>query len=270
MEPLSKLSAMDRWRRHFEMPTGRIEQERSRGEPFAIVRDLDKLAKPKVQAHLRRAGRTAEITITVLSGGEDRLRGVVGWFGRKCEHRLDWFHVSPRLERTRKQLFQLPSSPVYGCRLAFHSRNLNRIKRQLWNSGIERRTGECESSARAWLRMLGDSPKFLRRYQSVELQLDELRSYLYANANAMQGYAKAFRKGRRASTAHVESTVNQLINWRFYKKQQMSQTEQARKPCCMSRQQLSTERLPDTQAGSASALSGIRPHLFFRSRFKCR
>jgi hypothetical protein len=54
------------------------------------VRDLDKLAKPKVQALLRRAGRTAEITITALSGGEDRLRGVVGWFGRKCKHRLDW------------------------------------------------------------------------------------------------------------------------------------------------------------------------------------
>jgi hypothetical protein len=80
-------------RRHFEVLTGPIEQERSRGEAFAIVRDLDKLAKPKVQALLRRGGRAAEITITVLSDGEDGLRGVVGWFGRKCEHRLDWFYV---------------------------------------------------------------------------------------------------------------------------------------------------------------------------------
>jgi hypothetical protein len=80
--------------------------------------DLDKLAKPKVQALLRRGGRTAEITITVLSDGEDGVRGVVGWLGRKCEHRMDWFHVSRRLKRIRKQLFQLPSSPVYGCRVA--------------------------------------------------------------------------------------------------------------------------------------------------------
>jgi hypothetical protein len=64
-------------------------------------------------------------------------RGVVGWFGRKCEHRLDWFHVSRRLERISKQLLCLPSSPVYGCRLAFHARNLNRIEDELWNSGIE-------------------------------------------------------------------------------------------------------------------------------------
>jgi hypothetical protein len=69
-----------------------------------------------------------------------------------------------------------------------------------------------------------DSPKFLRRYQSVELQLDELRSHLYANATAVQGYAKAFRKGSRVSTAHVESTVNQLINWHLCKKQQLTWT----------------------------------------------
>jgi hypothetical protein len=57
---------------------GCIEQERAHGEAFAIVRDLDKRAKPKVQTVLRRAGRTAETAMTVLSDGEDGLRGVVG------------------------------------------------------------------------------------------------------------------------------------------------------------------------------------------------
>jgi hypothetical protein len=116
-------------RRHFEVLTGRIERERGRGEAFAIVRDLDKPAKSKVQAVLRRAGRTAETAVTVLSDGEDGLRRVVGWFGRKYEHRLAWFHVSRRLERIRKQLLYLPSSPIYGCRLGFHSENLNRVQR---------------------------------------------------------------------------------------------------------------------------------------------
>jgi hypothetical protein len=59
---------MDRWRGViFEVLTGPIEQERSRVEAFAIVRELDKLAKPKLQALLQRGGRAAEITITVLS-----------------------------------------------------------------------------------------------------------------------------------------------------------------------------------------------------------
>jgi len=66
-----------------------------------------------------------------------------------------------------------------------------------------------------------DSPKLLERFQSVELKLDELRSYLYANESAVRGYAKAFRQQKRVSTAYVESTVNQLINCRMCKKHQM-------------------------------------------------
>jgi hypothetical protein len=213
-----------RGRTHFEILTGRIERERGVGAAFAIVRDLDGRAKQKVQAVLRRAGRTSDTTITVLSDGEDGLRGVVGWFGRKCEHHLDGFHVSRRLEKIRKHLLYLPESPVYGWRVAFHSRNLTRIKWQLWNRGIERadcgmkifRAGLAED---AW-----DSPKYLERFRHVERQLDELRSYAYANENAVRGCAKAFRERKRVSTAHVESTVNQLVNWRSCKKQQMTWT----------------------------------------------
>jgi hypothetical protein len=38
------------------------------------------------------------------------------------------------------------------------------------------------------------------------------------------GYAEAYRNGERISTAHVESTVNQLINWRMCKKHQMGRS----------------------------------------------
>jgi hypothetical protein len=44
---------------------------------------------------------------------------------------------------------------------------------------------------------------------------------LYANRESVRGYAEAYRNGERISTAHVESTVNQLINWRMCKKHQM-------------------------------------------------
>jgi hypothetical protein len=44
---------------------------------------------------------------------------------------------------------------------------------------------------------------------------------LYANREGVDDYAHAFRSGERISTAHVESTVNQLINWRMCKKKQM-------------------------------------------------
>jgi hypothetical protein len=113
------------------------------------IRDcpLDKLAKPKVEAVLRRASyarRTAETAITVLLDGEDGLRGVGGWVGSDVSANIVW----------TGSMFHPPSSPVYGCRLAFHSRNLNRIKRQLWNSGIEM----AEWGMRIFRAGLGEDP----------------------------------------------------------------------------------------------------------------
>jgi hypothetical protein len=59
------------------------------------------------------------------------------------------------------------------------------------------------------------------QFERIEVKLDELRSYLYANRQSVVGYAEAYRNGERISTAHVESTINRLINWRMCKKQQM-------------------------------------------------
>jgi hypothetical protein len=44
---------------------------------------------------------------------------------------------------------------------------------------------------------------------------------MYANRESTKGYAEANRDRNRISTAQVESIVNQLINWRMCKKQQM-------------------------------------------------
>jgi hypothetical protein len=52
-------------------------------------------------------------------------------------------------------------------------------------------------------------------------RLEEFRRYLYANGESLVNYNHAWIAGERVSTAHVESTVNQLVNWRMCKKQQM-------------------------------------------------
>lgn len=71
-----------------------------------------------------------------------------------------------------------------------------------------------------------DHPEInIKHFQEVEAKLDELRSYLFANSSAVSGYVRAYCRGERVGTAHVESTVNELIDWRFCKKQQMSWTK---------------------------------------------
>lgn len=216
-----------RERHQFEILTGRIETTQRGGETFAVVRDLDR-AKQKVQAVLRRCGRDAKKTeLTILSDGEDGLRGVVGWFGKTCKHRLDWFHISRRIEQIRRDFLYLPSADGadFGKDFANHCANLDSMKWMLWNDGIEMAdigmaTVHAGLLQHAWACPRDKSQPFIR----IEAKLRELRSYLYANRERVASYAESFRNKARVSTAHVESTVNQLINWRMCKKHQMAWT----------------------------------------------
>jgi len=63
----------------------------------------------------------------------------------------------------------------------------------------------------------GSCPLFLRPRKDCE-------NFLFNRSLPPVSGNERFRKGDRISTAHVESTVNQSINWRFCKKQQMSWT----------------------------------------------
>ena len=129
------------------------------------------------------------------------LRGVVGtWFGKKCEHRLDWFHVARRIGRIEKEFLYLPYGDDFQECLAAHWANLNSMKWMLWNDGVD-------------MAEFGMTRVRIGLFQhALAHPEDELRSYLYANRESVRGYAEAYRNGERISTDHVESTVNQLIN----------------------------------------------------------
>ena len=173
---------------------------------------------------MRRCGRGPKTDLTILSDGEDGLRGLVGtWFGKKCRHRLDWFHVARRIERIRKGLLYLPYEDDFRERIAAHHANVNSMKWMLWNDGVEMAEfGMTRVRIGLFQHALICPEAGRQRFRELEDRLDELRSYLYANREATRGYAEAHRRGERVSTAHVESTINQLVNWRMCKKKQMA------------------------------------------------
>jgi len=59
------------------------------------------------------------------------------------------------------------------------------------------------------------------RLEQVRERLAELWSYLIANQTRLINYGREYREGHRISTALVESTVDQLVDWRMEKKQHM-------------------------------------------------
>ena len=83
----------------------------------------------------------------------------------------------------------------------------------LWNDGVEMAEfGMTRVRIGLFQHALAHPEANGERFEGIEAKLDELRSYLYANRESVMGYAEAYRNGERISTAHVECTVNQLIN----------------------------------------------------------
>ncbi len=61
----------------------------------------------------------------------------------------------------------------------------------------------------------------VERLDDVLNRLDELRRYALLNQRSLVDYGRVWRAGERVSTAHIESTVNQLMSHRMCKKRQM-------------------------------------------------
>ena len=212
-----------------EIVLGRIEVPARNGQVFAVVRHLDGLAKERVRAVMRRCGRAPDTVVTVLSDGEDGMRTMLGrWLDPKVEHRLDWWHLYRRLEKMREGLIYLPFSPgeESGDRLRGEAWGVEHIRWTLWNGcscvystdaaitsfriDLERHRWAAQSAERS-----------VDRIDYMLEQLAEFRRYLYGNADSLVNYNLARLAGERVSTAHVESTVNEVVNWRMCKKQQM-------------------------------------------------
>jgi hypothetical protein len=215
--------------------TGRIETTGQRcGKAFAIVRALDALAKPRVRALLRRHGRGPETALTVLSDGEEGMRTIVGtWFGARSADVLDWFHIARRLERIARAFLYLPYICAFEDRLRRHCEKLGHVRWRLWHGNLDGADWgllwlDASIDEHLWMAHVTE-PETVQardRTHGVYLRnlLVELRRYLIANRTSLTNYGAAYRRGERVATAHVESTVNQVINQRMCKKQQMRWT----------------------------------------------
>lgn len=217
-------------RRHFEVVLGRIETPDCNGEIFAAVRDLDGLAQERIRSALRRAGRGPATKLTVLSDGEDAMRCMAGdWLSGTMEHRLDWFHLDRRISWMWKAVYHTLGLGDLDAETRFrrYGRALRSVRWNLWHHGRSRharwmiaisRLAGLILSHRLEAEAAGHNTA---RIDDLYKRFQEFQTYVYRNIGSLADYASHRRRGERVSTAHVESTVNQLINQRMCKKRQM-------------------------------------------------
>lgn len=197
---------------------------------FAVVRHLDGLLKDRVRtAASCRCGRTRHTAVRFLSDGDDRMRTMPGrWLDPSAEHRRDWWHLYQRLEKMRQGLLYLPFIPSdeTGDGLRVEAAGLERARWRLWNGcSYVYSTNAATTSFRTDLELHRQAMHAARRSVDrigyMHQHLDEFGNYLYLNAELLANHNTAPIADEPVSTAHVEPTVNELVNRPMCKKHQM-------------------------------------------------
>jgi hypothetical protein len=211
-----------------EIITGLIEADAEQSKVFAVVRDQDGRATQHVQAITRQRGRGPETKVRVVSDGEDGMRSIAGkWFNANEQHILDWYHIARRFEAIGKGLIYLPHVEDFEYRLSRHWQHLNRAMWKVWHGNLYGASIALNcfyDGVDIHVMMSEEDSSRSTRLEQVRERLAELWSYLIANQARLINYGREYREGHRISTAPVESTVDQLVDWRMEKKQHMRWT----------------------------------------------
>lgn len=72
--------------------------------------------------------------------------------------------------------------------------------------------------------VVAETPKFKDSLDNLDYRVRELFAYLHGNEGTVAAYGKRYRAGKVIATALAESAVNQVINVRMCKRQQMRWT----------------------------------------------
>ena len=202
----------------FEVVVGRAMKKNYGQRSVAFVRIVDDKAKERMRGMLSHFGGPEQLS-EVFTDGDAALRQWQQTTLPDSSHVLDWYHLKTRIAKLNSVVHSRQASKE--LKPSDHDRISSvagRLKWRLWHG----RSTQVVEGLKSILRMT-QRPSLLEKpvVKFVRKLTRDLIGYLQNNADSLPDYGKRYRSGQRISSAFVESTVNQLIDKRMSKSQQM-------------------------------------------------
>lgn len=185
---------------------------------LAFVQIVDAYSQARMRGLLSHFGG-GEQALEVFTDGDTRLRQWQQTTLPGSSHVLNWYHLKTRISK----LNRVVHSRLAGDELKPFDHDLlsslaGGLKWRLWHG----RSSEMVDRLKSMLRMTQRPSLIAKPVVKHILKLtSELLGYLSNNADSLSNYGLRYKLGLRISSAFVESAVNQLIDKRISKSQQM-------------------------------------------------
>jgi len=210
----------------FEVIVGKSVPHDGESKVFGFVQRTEEKPKRRLRNILDSQGIQANHPIVFLSDGGDSVRNLQKNMSPHSEHILDWFHVTMRMTVMKNLAVGLQKSAELSDdeqrgKCSTLTDDVASIKWNIWHGKVDcalEKISALAASVAAISMASPNAPKLLEK-------LEKLAGYISANRAFIPNYGERRRARKIISTAFAESTVNQVISWRFVKKKQMRWSE---------------------------------------------
>jgi hypothetical protein len=224
----AKLAAQMSYRRVVEIMreflpvSAKINHVTVRNRTLRVGARIDAIELPGAQP---RNPTTSYPRLSVITDGANGIQSTYRQLPFSTTPILDWFHISMRV-RYLEQIVRglLPRSETEQYTKKALQTYVNKLRWCFWHANAAKAEQRVRQISLLCRIVVPQTPRFARSLEQLDYRLSELFAYLESNHGSTIAYGKHYREHKPISTAMAESAVNQVVNARMCKCQQMRWT----------------------------------------------
>jgi hypothetical protein len=211
--------------RNFEILTGRLATANTKPYVFAWVGSLAKGGADRISTLVRARTGHQEPKLCMVTDGANNTLSIRQGLPFPATPILDWFHISMKIRHVEQMVQGLrPRTETERATRNLLTADLGKLRWCLWHNNASKLDRTLSRILLMCRIVVAETPGFKKALDRIDYRIREVLSYVLRNSAEPVAYGRRYRKGQSISSAMAESAVNQVINARMCKLQQMRWT----------------------------------------------
>jgi hypothetical protein len=211
--------------RNFEILTGRLKAPGKKPYVFAWVGSQITAAASRVSALVKARTETEAPNICIVTDGANNTLSLRQGLPFPATPILDWFHISMKIRHLEQIVRGLrPNTETERATKNLLAADVGKLRWCVWHNNVARLDKKLRQILLMCRIVVSETDSFKRGLEHIDYRVREFISYVLRNSAKPVDYGRRYRKGQLISSAMAESAVNQVINARMCKRQQMRWT----------------------------------------------
>jgi hypothetical protein len=206
----------------FEVLTGCLSARDQASRVFAFVRNRLPDIVNRLTTLVKTTTGSDQPRLSVITDGANGLQSIACRLPFSPTPVLDWFHISMRVRHLEQIIKGMGArtETEKAARRVLISR-VDKLRWCFWHARLEKAKVRMQGILLLCRVIVAETPGVAESLAQLDYRTRELVEYVEANGGSTINYGARHRRGKPISTATAESAVNQVLNQRMCKRQQM-------------------------------------------------